>query len=301
MANKIQMKRSAVAAKVPTTTDLDLGELGVNTYDGKVYIKKDSGTPSIVEVTGPGVTPGTSGNVLTSNGTIWTSAAPSASTPALSYDRAMVLEDDFIHGNWTNSSGYFYPQNIWGYTPVNGSGITIGPVTGSANHRGVISFTNGSSGSSRSVFTSNQSFIGAIHSSEISRIVCIMRPTSTSSTQCSFFGMCAGPNNDLTAATSPGAYIKLQNATATPYCGTTPASGTTTPLTANSWYVWEIVNLGTSWEFRKNGTTFATFSTSLPNGVYPYFIGHGYVYASTSTAEWDYFGVELKTPGQRYT
>jgi hypothetical protein len=64
MANKIQVKRSAVPAKVPTTTDLDLGEIGINTYDGKMYIKQDNGTPAIVQigaggagtgdVTGPG-------------------------------------------------------------------------------------------------------------------------------------------------------------------------------------------------------------------------------------------------------
>jgi hypothetical protein len=48
--SKLLIKRSAVATKVPTTTDLDLGELGVNTYDGKVYIKKNDGTESIVEV-----------------------------------------------------------------------------------------------------------------------------------------------------------------------------------------------------------------------------------------------------------
>lgn len=53
MANKIQVKRSAVNGKVPTTTDLDLGEIGVNTYDGKLYIKKDPGTASIVEIGAP--------------------------------------------------------------------------------------------------------------------------------------------------------------------------------------------------------------------------------------------------------
>jgi hypothetical protein len=46
----IKMKRSAVAAKVPTTSDLELGELAVNTRDGKLYLKKDDGTASIVEV-----------------------------------------------------------------------------------------------------------------------------------------------------------------------------------------------------------------------------------------------------------
>jgi len=34
MANSIIVKRSAVAGKVPTTSDLALGEIAVNTYDG---------------------------------------------------------------------------------------------------------------------------------------------------------------------------------------------------------------------------------------------------------------------------
>lgn len=50
MANKIQVKRSAVPTKQPTTADLDLGEIAINTYDGKMYIKKDDGTASIVEI-----------------------------------------------------------------------------------------------------------------------------------------------------------------------------------------------------------------------------------------------------------
>lgn len=54
MAQTIQLKRSAVAGKVPTTSDLSLGELALNTYDGKLYTKKDNGTASIVELSGGG-------------------------------------------------------------------------------------------------------------------------------------------------------------------------------------------------------------------------------------------------------
>lgn len=50
MANPIVLKRSAVQGKVPTTGDLQLGELAINTYDGKLYIKKDNGSASIVEI-----------------------------------------------------------------------------------------------------------------------------------------------------------------------------------------------------------------------------------------------------------
>ncbi len=55
MANTIQIKRSAVPAKVPTTGDLQLGELAINTYDGKLYTKKSvSGVDTIVELSGGG-------------------------------------------------------------------------------------------------------------------------------------------------------------------------------------------------------------------------------------------------------
>lgn len=50
MANTIKIKRSAVAGKAPAVGDLQLGELAINTYDGKLYTKKDNGTASVVEI-----------------------------------------------------------------------------------------------------------------------------------------------------------------------------------------------------------------------------------------------------------
>jgi len=91
MANTVVLKRSAVEGKTPTTSDIALGELALNTYDGNLFFKKDSGTASIVSVAtltgtqtltnktldaatltgtltaGSGV--GSNGNVLTSTGT----------------------------------------------------------------------------------------------------------------------------------------------------------------------------------------------------------------------------------------
>ena len=50
MSTLIKLKRSAVAGRVPTTSQLELGELAINTADGKIYIKQDlNGTESIVE------------------------------------------------------------------------------------------------------------------------------------------------------------------------------------------------------------------------------------------------------------
>lgn len=50
MANTVVLKRSAVTGRNPTTSDLALGELALNTYDGNLFFKKDSGTASIVTV-----------------------------------------------------------------------------------------------------------------------------------------------------------------------------------------------------------------------------------------------------------
>jgi len=51
MANTVVLKRSAVPNKTPTTSDLALGELALNTNDGNLFFKKDvSGTQSILAV-----------------------------------------------------------------------------------------------------------------------------------------------------------------------------------------------------------------------------------------------------------
>lgn len=52
MANTFKIKRSSVEGKQPLTTDLQLGELAINTYDGKLFLKKNNGTDLIVEVGG---------------------------------------------------------------------------------------------------------------------------------------------------------------------------------------------------------------------------------------------------------
>lgn len=50
MAQVIKLKRTSVQGKIPTTSNLDLGELAINTYDGRIFFEKDNGTPSIQEI-----------------------------------------------------------------------------------------------------------------------------------------------------------------------------------------------------------------------------------------------------------
>jgi len=54
MANTIRLRRSAVQDAVPTTAQLALGELAINTFDGKLYLKKNNGTESVIQVGGGG-------------------------------------------------------------------------------------------------------------------------------------------------------------------------------------------------------------------------------------------------------
>jgi len=45
-----KLKRSAVAGKMPTPTQLELGELAANTHDGRLFLKRDDGAETIIEV-----------------------------------------------------------------------------------------------------------------------------------------------------------------------------------------------------------------------------------------------------------
>ena len=49
-APTIKIKRSAVSGNAPTTAQLELGELALNTYDGKLFTEINTGSPSIVEI-----------------------------------------------------------------------------------------------------------------------------------------------------------------------------------------------------------------------------------------------------------
>lgn len=50
MTQTVKLKRSATPGKIPVPADLELGELAINTFDGKIYFEKDDGTASIVRV-----------------------------------------------------------------------------------------------------------------------------------------------------------------------------------------------------------------------------------------------------------
>ena len=50
MAQVVRLKRTSVEGRKPTTSNLELGELAINTFDGKIYFEKDNGSTSIREI-----------------------------------------------------------------------------------------------------------------------------------------------------------------------------------------------------------------------------------------------------------
>ena len=75
MPQTIKLKRSAVPGQAPVIGQLDLGELAINTNDGKVYLRKKDGTSDVViEIRG---------SIYNTASSVTTSAtAPTNPTPA---------------------------------------------------------------------------------------------------------------------------------------------------------------------------------------------------------------------------
>ncbi len=89
MTNRVRIKRSAVPGKVPTTADLELGELAINTFDGRAFTKRDNGTASIVGI----------GTVTTVSGSGPISVASGTTTPVVSLNTTGVASG--VYGSST--------------------------------------------------------------------------------------------------------------------------------------------------------------------------------------------------------
>ena len=100
MAQTIKLKRSSTGGAVPSTSSLSLGEVAINTYDGKMYIKKNDGSDAIVEI-GAGTS------------AVWNS-----------YDYTATSSQTSFSGNDNNSESLSY---VAGFVQVFLNGILLDP------------------------------------------------------------------------------------------------------------------------------------------------------------------------------
>lgn len=124
MAQTIKLKRSATQGAVPSTTQLALGEIAINTYDGKLFIKRDSGTESVVEIGGDAT------NIYSK-----TAFTATASQTTFSVTYAIGFVDVYLNGVklLLNTD----------YTANNGTSIVLSSGANSGDNVEVIAFSGG--------------------------------------------------------------------------------------------------------------------------------------------------------------
>lgn len=182
--SQILIKRSAVAAKVPATTDLALGELAINTYDGKLYLKKSvGGTETVIQVGDPKTSPVQSIFGRTGDVTLQSSDVTTALT--------------------------FTPVNKAGDTmtgPLTATGFT-GPLTGNASTATTLQTTRSISATGDATWTVN--FNGSAN--------------ATAALTLAASGVVAGTYNSVTVD-AKGRVTGASNISATTQLGYTPVN-----------------------------------------------------------------------------
>ena len=117
MAQSIILKRSAIAGKVPDTASLNLGEIAINTYDGRLFFRK-SGSAQSVE------------HILTTNSTTTGSITL---TGTGSFGSVIVTGTGSFGALSVSGTGSFNEIFVTTDINVTGSGYFIGDIVGLAD------------------------------------------------------------------------------------------------------------------------------------------------------------------------
>ena len=164
MANKVLLKKSSVAAKVPLTTDLDYGELAINYADGKLYYKTatntigsfttSGGTGTVTSVSGTGSYGGlTLSGTVTSSGSLTLGGTPTGTWPISVSGNAATVTDGLTTNNYSSYalplSGGTMTGTITGGSSVstlltgNYGGVNRGQVYNDTGGFGLLSYVGG--------------------------------------------------------------------------------------------------------------------------------------------------------------
>lgn len=151
MAQVVKLKRTAVEGKVPSTSNLELGELAINTYDGRIFFEKDNGVLSIEQIVTTNSTTTGSINIIgsvtasyfTGDGSQLTNLpvadVSQVATVTSSFDNqsSITVTHNFGSKNvfisvYDNSDSQIIPESV---VLTNNNTVTVGL---SANHSGYV-------------------------------------------------------------------------------------------------------------------------------------------------------------------
>lgn len=119
MANKIILKKSSVATKVPVAGDLDFGELAINYTDSKLYFKKADGSiDSFVSSAGSSTVTSVGGNSGAVTDTQLLTSIKNVD------GSGSGLDADLLDGN--HASAFYLASNPSGYTSNTGTVTSVG-------------------------------------------------------------------------------------------------------------------------------------------------------------------------------
>lgn len=154
MSQTIILKRSAVSGKVPTTSSLSIGELAINTYDGKIFLNQSSSTQQAIQEVIITNTTNTGSINLIGNQNITGSVGVSGNLTVLGTINAQqfnigIISSSVIYQSGSTKFGDTYDDimQVTGSLQVSGSQRVTGSVniTGSLFLNG-IAVSTGSSG-----------------------------------------------------------------------------------------------------------------------------------------------------------
>ena len=148
----IKIKRSGVAGKVPTVSQLPLGEFAINFYDGKVFIAKNAGVSTEIVEVGISTEAVLSGIITTTDLQV-TNTISGVSSGS---QKVSVVTDN---GNqWHNVP---FLDSATGYQTLKSNGLTYNPYIGKLS-AGIGSFNSITGNLTGNIYSTGISTIGSI-------------------------------------------------------------------------------------------------------------------------------------------
>lgn len=237
MANKIVLKKSSVAAKVPLTTDLDYGELALNYADEKLYFKNSSNVVKSFNVTQSTLTIGTGLSGTSYNGTSAVTIAIDSTVATLTGTQTLT--------NKTIAAG---SNTITGLTNANLSGSAGITNANLANSSVTINGTAVSLGGSATVTAAAGTLTGTtLNSTVVSSSLTSVGTIATGTWAATDVGLAHGGTNASLTAVNGGVVYSTASAMAITSAGTAGQALLSAGAGAPVWTTLSLTDLPDAW------------------------------------------------------